>query len=136
MTHHELRCCTDFTLAYSAIGKRYKGSFLHSSLTFSLSKLLLPTGKSMVKRSLLQAWTGPEGSRRRRLPYFMTIGTRRFTPPEIFLVLISGRGCVFPRARSIMSMKVPVTPSGIKTPDLAACSAVPQPNEPPRPLMP
>jgi hypothetical protein len=49
LTHHELGCCTDFALAYSAIQKRHKGSFLHSSLTFSLSKLLLPTGKSKGK---------------------------------------------------------------------------------------
>jgi len=47
----------------------------------------------------LQTWTGPEGSRRLRLPYFKTIGTWRwqgcqpyapagFTLQEIFLVLI------------------------------------------------
>ena len=30
------------------------------------------------KAILLQAWTGPEGSRRLRLPDFMTIGTRRW----------------------------------------------------------
>jgi hypothetical protein len=28
-----------------------------------------------VKAIPLQAWTGPEGSRRLRLPYFKTIGT-------------------------------------------------------------
>jgi hypothetical protein len=48
----------------------------------------------------LQAWTGPEGSRRLWLPDFKTVGTWRwevcqpytpatFTPKEIFLVLIS-----------------------------------------------
>ena len=31
--------------------------------------------KVKVKQSYLQAWTGPEGSRRLRLPDFKTIGT-------------------------------------------------------------
>jgi hypothetical protein len=50
----------------------------------------------------LQAWTGPEGSRRLRLTDFKTIGISRwegrqpyapatFTPKEIFLVLNSVR---------------------------------------------
>ena len=49
------------------------------------------------------AWTGPEGSRRLRLPDFETVDTLRwqgcqpyapaaFKPKEIFLVLISVRG--------------------------------------------
>jgi len=57
----------------------------------------------------LQAWTGPEGSRRMRLPDFKTIGTWRwqgyqpYTPAafihqKIFLVLISVRRLVDPRA--------------------------------------
>jgi hypothetical protein len=31
--------------------------------------------KGIDKAISLQAWTGPEGSRRLRLPYFKTIGT-------------------------------------------------------------
>ena len=55
--------------------------------------------KVKVQQSLYRPITGPEGSRRWRLPGFMTIGTLRwqhqpyapavFTPEEIFLVLIS-----------------------------------------------
>jgi hypothetical protein len=33
----------------------------------------IPTGKG--KTIPIQAWTGPEGSRRLRLPDFMTVGT-------------------------------------------------------------
>jgi len=33
---------------------------------------------SKSKAILLQAWTGPEGSRRLRLPDFMTVGTWRW----------------------------------------------------------
>jgi len=32
-------------------------------------------GKGKGKANLLEAWTGPEGSRRLRLPDFKTIGT-------------------------------------------------------------
>jgi hypothetical protein len=32
-------------------------------------------GKGKGKATLLQAWTGPLGSRRLRLPYFKTVGT-------------------------------------------------------------
>jgi len=40
-------------------------------------KLSLPK-LSKVKAIPLQAWTGPEGSRRLRLPDFKTIGTWRW----------------------------------------------------------
>jgi len=58
--------------------------------------LLICKGKG--KAIPLQAWTGPEGSRRLRLPDFMKVvrlsalRTGRLYPQEIFLVLISVRG--------------------------------------------
>jgi len=68
-------------------------------LTLPLTEMSKGKGKAIP----LQAWTGPEGSRRLRLPDFKTTGTFRwkdcqphapaaFTPHEIFLVLISFKG--------------------------------------------
>jgi hypothetical protein len=82
-----------------------------------------------VKQSHYKARTGPEGSRRLRLPDFQTIGAWRwsgcqpyalaaFTPQNIFVVLISVRGWVNPRAivrpEGLRQCKIPMTPSGIK----------------------
>jgi hypothetical protein len=51
-------------------------------MLYPLEKILLFYSISFCKGKdktiPLQAWTGPEGSRRLRLPYFKTIGTRRW----------------------------------------------------------
>ena len=62
----------------------------------------LPNCKGKSKSVPLQAWTGPEVSRKLRFPDFMTktqdggklssLRTGRFYPQEILLVLISVRG--------------------------------------------
>jgi hypothetical protein len=40
--------------------------------------IIVNKGKDKGKAIPLQAWTGPEGSRRSRLPDFKKIGTRRW----------------------------------------------------------
>jgi hypothetical protein len=80
------------------------------------------------KAGPLQAWSGPEGSRKLRFPDFMTtaqdggkvvsLHTDRLYSQEMSLLLISVRDCVDPRAivRSevLCHWKIPMTPRRIE----------------------
>jgi hypothetical protein len=69
----------------------------------------------------LEAWTGPEGSRRLRLLDFNTIGTRRwysgqpYTPATVTLRKYSWYSLW---SKGMCQLKIPMTPSGIERANL------------------
>jgi len=140
--------CVLFLLLYIAVSFLHFHKFTdHSCHPFALNKyhilsykqnwtprvhrrrhLKIHTDWSKDKAVPLQAWTGPECSRKLRLPDFVTtaqnggrlsaLRTGRIYPQEVLLVLISVRGWVDPRAMArsevFMPMKNPLTLAGIE----------------------
>ena len=77
-----------------------------------------------------------QDNRHMKVVRLSAIRTGRLYPQAIFMILISLRGWVDPRAivrpEELWQWRITVTPLGNRTLDLPACSAVPQPTAPPR----
>ena len=113
-----------------------------------INYLIYSKGKGKGKAISLQAWTGPEDSRKLRLPDFKTIaheGIKVVSPmhrPPLtprkyswYLFLLEAESIRVPYCTGrIIWMKNSNDTIGNQTRDLPACSAEPQPTAPPRAL--
>ena len=126
-------CIYEFSIFFVAV----RLDFLRKSVE-SLWKML-GTSDGKGKAVPLQAWTGPEGSRKLRFPDFVTtaqdggrmsaLRTGSLYPQEILLVLISVRGWVDPRSivrsEGLYVNEKSTETSWDRTSDLPICSTAP-----------
>ena len=109
LIHTELRCTANHTSYEVVTGV----------------KAAEASSKVKVKEIPLQAWTGPEGSRRLKLPDFKTIGTWKrqgcqpyasaaFNPPSKFSWYSFLLEAESTQGQGLRKRKIPVTSSGIQ----------------------
>jgi hypothetical protein len=103
-----------------------KSLFISSVKDYIMSQITKTARRANGKTIPVQAWTGPEGSRRFRLPEFLNnrhrrlsvLRTGRLYSRGIFLVLISVRSWVdarvMVRPERSCQWKLPVSPLGIE----------------------
>ena len=96
-------------------------------------------GKGKGKTIPEQDWTGPEGSRRLRIPDLKTVGTwrwlgcRAYAPADWYSFLLKAASTTGPieRLGELCQWKISIYSMGNRNGDLPACIAVPQPTAPP-----